>query len=184
MKKLILLFTLSGMLTSCMTNTTGNGGNDQAAANKARVQAFYDQVINAHNPAVVDSFCTAEFTDHNPDQGHSGKGLDDLKASFKSFFDAYPDLHMTTNMMIANGDTVMSMISMTGTNSGPMMGQPGTNKSVNISGSDIIVLKNGKATDRWGFFEEMKMMKQLGMIPDMPPAPDSSKMNGMKMEKK
>ena len=162
MKKLLLLFAMAGMITSCSTNTMMT---DHSAASKAGLQKFYDDVFNGHNTAALDSFCTADFVDHNPSPGHSGKGMEDVRAELKELMTAYPDLHVTTNMMIANGDTVMAMITMTGTNSGPMGGMPATNKKINISIMDCIVMKDGKATDRWGMSEEMKMMQQLGMMP-------------------
>ncbi len=175
MKKILLLFAIAGIISSCM----GPAGNDSAkkiADNKARVQNFYDKVINAHNPDMVDSFCTAEFVDHQPSPGHSGKGLDDLKGQFREFFAMFPDVHMTPNMMVGEGDTVAVVLTITGTNSGSAPGMPATNKQMNVQGSDLIVLKNGKATDRWGFAEEMKMMTQLGMMPPQPAMPDSAKM--------
>jgi len=172
MKNLIYVSLIACIFAACGPMQSVN--NMKAEANKQGVQRFYDQVINAHNPAAADSFCTAEFVDHNPAMGHSGKGMDDLKASFKDFFAAYPDVHITANMIATNGDTVMAMVTMTGTNSGTMMGHPATNKQVNIQGTDIMVLKDGKATDRWGFFEDMKMMQQLGMMPEMGKMPTDS----------
>jgi predicted ester cyclase len=54
---------------------------------------------------------------------------------------------------------------MTGTNSGAMGPMPATNKSFKINGIDIILVKDGKATDRWGVFDDMSLMTQLGTIP-------------------
>jgi predicted ester cyclase len=182
MKKIFLLFAGATVIVSCGT-PAGNSMSKKEADNKARLQRFYDEVINAHNPNMVDSFCTPEFVNHQPSPGHTGKGIDDLKADFGEFFAAFPDIHMTTNMMVANGDTVMALITITGTNTGPMgPGMPATNKQVNVQGTDIIVLKDGKATDRWGMGEEMKMMQQMGMMPEPGAAPmDSSKMGEKKM---
>jgi len=163
MKNFACLLFIAVIIYGCNTATTMGGMNTDA--NKARVQSFYDQVINAHSTDMIDSFCTADFTDHNPDPGRSGKGSDDLKASFKDFFTAYPDIHIKTNFMIAEGDTVMAHVSLTGTNSGAQGNMPATNKQVNIDGVDVIVLKDGKATERWGFFDTQKMMEQLGMMP-------------------
>ena len=87
MKNLFLLFAIAGMLTSCMNNKTTV--DNKAAMNMAKTQRFYDEVINAHNPAMVDSFCSADFTDHNPDPGKTGKGAEELKSSFKDFFAGY-----------------------------------------------------------------------------------------------
>jgi predicted ester cyclase len=179
MKKIFLLFAAAALIVSCMPN---NASNKKEADNKAKFQRFYDEVINAHNPNAVDSFCTADFTDHQPSPGHTGKGLDDLKAEFKDFFTAFPDIHMKTEMMVADGDTVMALITMTGTNSGAIgPNMPATNKQINVQGMDVIVIKDGKASDRWGFNEEGKMMQQMGMMPQQGGAPmDSSKMGGGK----
>src|SRR4051812_5235585 len=103
MKNLFLLIALAGIITSC---NNMNKTENKSAASEARLQRFYDEVINSHNPNVVDSFCTADFTDHNPSPGHTGKGLDDLKAQFREFFTGMPDVHMSVNMMAAHGDTV------------------------------------------------------------------------------
>ena len=163
MKNLLYFFVVAIIAASC--NTMDNSGSMSTDAAKTKVQAFYDQVINAHNPAAVDSFCAADFLDHNPDQGHSGKGIDDLKASFKDFFTGFPDVHVSTNFMVAEGDTVVSHVTMTGTNSGTMMGMPATNKQVKVDGVDIVVVKDGKAVERWGVFDNAKMMQDLGLMP-------------------
>jgi steroid delta-isomerase-like uncharacterized protein len=172
MKKLIYIVVIAVMAASC--NMPNNTGSMKAEANKAKTQRFYDEVINAHNVAAIDSFCSADFVDHNPDQGHTGKGIEELRSTFKEFFASFPDVHMTTNFMIAQGDTVMAYITMTGTNSGAMGNMPATNKQVSIDGIDVIAIKDGKAVERWGMFDNMKMMGELGMMPPPGAAPDSA----------
>jgi len=173
MKKLVYFFVIAVIAASC--NTMNNSGSANTDANKTRVQAFYDQVINAHNPAAIDSFCTTDFVDHNPDQGHSGKGIDDLKATFTQLFAGFPDIHITTDFMVAEGDTVVSHVTMTGTNSGAMMGMPATNKQMSVDGIDIVVVKGDKANERWGVFDNMKMMQDLGLMPQQGSMPDTTK---------
>jgi steroid delta-isomerase-like uncharacterized protein len=164
MKKILLLFSLAAFIFSC-NNSANNTMPDNSAANKAKTQQFYDAVINGHNTAMIDSFCVADFVDHNPDPGHSGKGVADLKAGFTDMLAAFPDIKVNTNFMVAKGDTVIAYVTMTGTNSGPMGTMPATNKPFSINGIDIIIIKDGKATERWGVFDTMGMMSQLGMIP-------------------
>jgi predicted ester cyclase len=172
MKKLFYMLILTGMFTSCMNP----GTKDNSAANKEKVQQFYNDVINGHNPDALANYCSADFVDHNPDPGHSGQGMDDLKASFKDFFTGYPDIHATTKFMVAHGDTVLSYVTMTGTNSGQMANMPPTNKQVNVDGIDIVIIKDGKAVERYGIFDSMKMMEQLGMMGNMGAPQDASKM--------
>jgi hypothetical protein len=49
---------------------------------------------------------------------------------------------------------------------------PATNKKVDGRGMDWTRWENGKFVERWGAFEEMKMMQQLGMMPDAAAAHD------------
>ena len=172
MKSIIYISAIALIAASC--SSSNNSGGMKASENKAKVQRFYDEVINAHNTAMVDSFCTSDFVDHNPDEGHSGKGTDDLKAGFNDFFTAFPDIKISPNFMIAQGDTVVAHVTITGTNSGMMGKMPATNKQMTIDGIDIIALKDGKATDRWGFFDMMKMMHEMGMMPPPGAMMDSS----------
>jgi steroid delta-isomerase-like uncharacterized protein len=131
--------------------------------NKALTQRFYNEVFNSHNVAGIKSYCTSDFIDHNPSPGHTGKGLDDLTAQLNEFLTALPDLHITTDIMIAEEDKVVTYLTMTGTNSGPFGNMPATNKSVKINGVDIVQIKDGKATERWGVFDDLSLMNQLGM---------------------
>jgi steroid delta-isomerase-like uncharacterized protein len=179
MKKLFYITILAGAFASC----SNPGMKNNTSANKEKVQQFYNDVINAHNPEALGTYCSADFVDHNPDPGHSGQGMEDLKSGFKDWFVGMPDVHVTTKFMIAQGDTVMSYVSMTGTNSGPMGGMPATNKQVNIDGIDVVVIKDGKAVERWGYFDNMKMMQQLGMM-NMGPQTDASKMATQEEQKK
>ena len=169
MKKVLFLMMLAFIIASC-NNSADQPTSDQTAANKEKTKQFYTEVVNAHNTAVIDSFCTKDFTDHNPSMGHSGKGSDDLKAAFAEMFAAFPDVKISPDFMVATGDTVVAYVTMTGTNSGAMGPMPATNKSVKVNGIDIVVIKDGKATDRWGLFDDNAMMTQLGVVPP----PDSS----------
>lgn len=160
MKQLILLIASTMLMASCNRQST----TDETTANKQRMQDFYDQVMNAHNPAMLDSFCTADFVDHQLDPRFP-KGIEGLRAAFTDYFTAYPDLQVITNFMMAKGDTVIAHITLKGTNTGPSMGMPPTNKQINVEGVDIVIIKDGKAAEHWGYMEEMKMMQQLGMMP-------------------
>jgi predicted ester cyclase len=176
MKNLLLLLFILGLFSSCSNMGNMNSSHNREAFNKARTQQFYDQVFNAHNLNMIDSFCVAEFVDHTPNSGHSGKGIADLKADLKDFMTAFPDIHLSTNFMVAQGDTVVAYITMTGTNSGAMgPNMPATNKKMTVSGIDIISVKGRKAVERWGFFDTQKMMDDLGMGAPPPPAAEPAK---------
>jgi predicted ester cyclase len=45
------------------------------------------------------------------------------------------------------------------------MGMPGSGKTVEIGGIDILRMVNGKAAERWGYFDDVKLMQQIGAMP-------------------
>ena len=183
MKNLIYILIIAVSIASC-NNMADQSAKKSETANKDRVAQFYEKVVNAHNVDMIDSFCTADFVNHNPSMNHAGKGSDDLKAEFKEFFAGFPDIKMTPDFMFAEGDKVAVHYIMTGTNSGSMgPNMPATGKTINIEGIDLLQIKDGKATDRWGFGDDMKMMTQLGMMPP-PGAPPAPPAEPMKMEEK
>src|SRR5258706_13066973 len=126
MKNLIYILAIAVVVASC--NMADKTASTKATAEKERMQQFYDKVINAHNADMVDSFCTADFGEHNADQGHTGKGIDDMKATFKDFFAAFPDFGMTSDLMIGEGDMVMTHVTMRGTNRVEMGKMPAIKK--------------------------------------------------------
>ncbi len=172
MKNLIYVLALALIAGSCSSGKK-NEKRERAANNMAMVQKFYDEVFNAHNPALIDSLCHPDMVDHQRDPRYP-EGNEGLKASFNDFFAGYPDVHVKSNWMIAKGDTVVVHFTMTGTNSGTMMGMPPTNKQINVDGVDIVVMKDGKATEHWGYMEESKMFTQLGLMPEPGAAPDTT----------
>lgn len=176
MKNLTYLFAIAMLIASCAPKNNGESTDNASAleANKNAFQRFVDQVINAHNVNMIDSFCHADFVNHNPDPGHSGKGIDDLKTTFTEFFTAFPDMKGTVNFMVAEGDKVVAHLNLSGTNTGPMGNMTPTNKPMSMDGIDIITIKDGKATERWGFFDNMSMMVQLGLMPAPGTVPNSA----------
>jgi predicted ester cyclase len=89
-----------------------------------------------------------------------------MKNLVTMFRAAFPDLHSTVDLLIAEGDIVVGRHATTGTHRGEFMGIPATNKQVSISEIHIVRIANGKAVEHWGNQDDMGMMQQLGLIPE------------------
>ena len=55
----------------------------------------------------------------------------------------------------------------TGTHTGEFAGIPATNKSVRLEMIDRVRTRDGKAVEHWGVSDDLGMMTQLGVIPEM-----------------
>jgi steroid delta-isomerase-like uncharacterized protein len=78
--------------------------------------------------------------------------------------EAFPDLHLTVEDMIAEGDKVVVRNTVTGTHRGEYMGLPPTGKSVTYDEIFIFRFVNGRIAETWGVVDVLSQMKQLGVI--------------------
>jgi steroid delta-isomerase-like uncharacterized protein len=92
-------------------------------------------------------------------------GAQALKEVFARLHRAFPDLHVTVEDLIAEGDKVVGRNSVTGTHRGEYMGLPPTGKSVAYSEIMIFRFVNGRIAETWGVVDVFSQLKQLGAIP-------------------
>lgn len=134
-----------------------------AGENKAVVRQLYEDLFNQKNLAALDGVTAPNFVDHDPDNPTAD--LAGARQYFRMMFAAFPDLRVTVEDMIAEGDTVVARVTVSGTHQGEFLGIPPGGKQVTITGIDILRLADGKLVEHWGQFDSLGMMQQLGVIP-------------------
>jgi steroid delta-isomerase-like uncharacterized protein len=92
-------------------------------------------------------------------------GAQALKEVFARLHRAFPDLHISVEDLIEEGDKVVGRHTVTGTHQGEYMGLPPTGKSVTYHEIFIVRFVNGLIAETWGVVDVFSQMKQLGMIP-------------------
>ncbi len=139
--------------------------NSEFERNKAVVQRYVDEIQNAHSLDALESIFAEDFVDHMASSGglYLG-GMDGLKRGYATFLNAFPDLHVTVEDMIAEGDKVVAYKTVTGTHRGTHLGIPPTGKRVQWQNVGIYCIKNGKIAEYWGLLDEMSLFRHLGAI--------------------
>src|SRR6188768_3279417 len=138
---------------------------DHAAAMKR----LYD-LINAGDIDGFGELLAEDFVEHEEMPGLE-PSKEGVKQLFHMYRAAFPDLRMEAQDIIASGDKVVARVRATGTQRGEFMGIPATGKSVDVQLIDIIRFgDDGLAHEHWGVFDALKMLQQLGAIPEGPPA--------------
>src|SRR5262245_32405157 len=92
-------------------------------------------------------------------------GAELAKILFARLLQAYPDLHITIEDLIAEGDKVVSRNTVTGTHQGEYMGIPPTGKSVTYNEVIINRFVDGRIVETWAVVDVLAQMRQLGTIP-------------------
>jgi steroid delta-isomerase-like uncharacterized protein len=152
--------------------------NSTASKNKELTLKIYKAFDNGDVNA-LDNLIAKDAIEHGempPDI--KSTGVEAVKEMCKMQKAAFPDIKTTVHTIATAGDTVMAYCISEGTNSGPFMGMPATNKRIKMEGVDIIRFQNGKAIEHWGVYDNLKMMQQLGMMSSngmMPPIPPTPK---------
>ncbi len=138
--------------------------------NKALARRLYDvfnQALRTGDVAALSTVLSADTVDHNPAPGQA-PGLEGVKQVFSQFRAAFPDLQFMVADMIAEGDKVASRITSSGTHKGDFQGLPATGKQVTLAGIDILRIAGGKVVERWGEFDNLGLLQQLGVVPPPP----------------
>jgi steroid delta-isomerase-like uncharacterized protein len=172
MKNTIYSAILCGLV---VTLVSCSGGSEQkhemtqsADQHKANVEAVYNMMSSGKTEG-IENYIAADFVDRTPPPNMQVNGPEGFKNLINMYHEGFPDSKMEILNYTEKGDLVYVHFNLKGTNSGPMMGMPATNKSVDANGVDILRFANGKCVEHWGYFEEAKYMTQLGMLPEMPP---------------
>jgi predicted ester cyclase len=136
----------------------------------------YDEVWNKGNLAVADETVHPEFTDHPPtrffDVGRTGPAA--LTEAAVNFRTAFPDFHDTPELVVAEGDMVAYLGMISGTQAGELFGFPSKGRRMRVWGVNFFRMRDGLIAERWGQFDVLSMMQQLGLAPG-PEMPEASK---------
>lgn len=139
--------------------------------NKAASRSWYLDIFNQGNLDLADAITTADYTNHNPyaPPGGFGVGPQATKNVVTLYRTAFPDIHFTVEDQIAEGDTVATRWTVSGTNTGSLNGMPPTGKQAVIGGISIDRYVDGKMAETRVCFDMLGLLQQIGVIP-MPDA--------------
>lgn len=133
--------------------------------NKALVRRLVDtfnEVWRTGNMDLIDPLFTNTFVNHTPGMPPDREGF---KLVLPAYRTAFPDLRITAEDMLAEGDKVVLRLVSRGTHQGELMGIPPTGKPITVSETHIYQIAGGKIVERWGQFDALGMLQQIGAVP-------------------
>jgi steroid delta-isomerase-like uncharacterized protein len=93
-----------------------------------------------------------------------------LRQFYDVFWHAVPDVTVTVEDMIAEGDQIAIRVRLRGTNEGEFMGMPATGKAIDLPSMGVLRFGDGEIVERWIALDQMDLLQQLGVIPAAAPA--------------
>jgi steroid delta-isomerase-like uncharacterized protein len=139
---------------------------DQKATNRATFRRFNEAVNSGDWEAIsatIDEVVEPDALIRTP-LPLRVTGAQALKEVFATLHRAFPDLHITVEDVIAEGDKVVGRNTVTGTHRGEYMGLSPTGKSISYNEIFILRFADGRIAETWGVVDVLSQMKQLGLI--------------------
>ena len=120
--------------------------------------------LNRGDIAVADETFAPECVIHITGSPDPTLSVDGFKQMVTGLLAAFPDLHFTIEDQIVAGDKVSTRWTADGTNTGPFGDVPATGRRVHVDGLILDRLENGRVVERWEQWDQMAMMRQLGLL--------------------
>lgn len=128
------------------------------------------ELISAGDVAGFGDLVADGFVDHQGGPGFAPDKEGTLDY-FRALIEAFPDLSMTVEDLVADGDKAVARVRVTGTHRGDFMGIPPTGAAGDIQLIDIMRFDaDGQVCEHWGVADMLSLMEQLGVVPTGAPA--------------
>jgi steroid delta-isomerase-like uncharacterized protein len=129
---------------------------------KAIARRAFDEILSNGRFELAEQLYAKDFVNHGI---HSDANLGEDQAALKGWHQAFPDVVVLPEKLIAEGDLVAIYWVARGANTGTGNGLPATGKKVELAGITIWRIVDGKIKEEWPVFDQLSMMKQLALFP-------------------
>lgn len=136
------------------------------AENESFIHRWFEEVWNNQSEEAIDEMFAEDGIANglNDADGNPLRGPENFKTLHRAFLSAYPDLKITIEDTISEGDKIAARCKVSGTHTGEGLGIAPTDSVVEFTGIAIVKIKDGKIVEAWNEFDFMKMYSQVGAL--------------------
>ncbi len=157
-----------------MSSDVTNGADEGATATtepgdlSEASRKLLEQTFNEGNFELVDQLVASDAVNHDPAtpvQMHALRGPEVLKRTVSMYREAFPDVRITVDDVIAADDKVVLRWHSEGTHRGDLAGLAPTGAHGSVTGISIDRWKDGKVVEAWAEWDNLGLARQLGAAP-------------------
>ncbi len=131
--------------------------------NKSLVRRYVEEVLNGGKLEVLDDMLSPHYKRYlSPTAAPLTPEVQ--KQRLAGFRAAFPDIHLTIEDLIAEGDRVAFRMTLRGTHQGTFQGIAPTDKQVIVFAFDVVHIENGRFSEHWGGPDLLTLLQQLGAV--------------------
>jgi steroid delta-isomerase-like uncharacterized protein len=134
--------------------------------NKAFIRRWFEEVWNKGREEAIDEMFGEEGVANGlvDESGQPLRGPAGFKPFFRKFREAFPNVEVVVEDVVAEGDRVAARCSVRGHHRGDALGFAATEQPVEFTGMTIVRISQGKIVEAWNSFDFMTMYQQLGVL--------------------
>jgi steroid delta-isomerase-like uncharacterized protein len=134
--------------------------------NEALLHRWFEEVWNQGRAEAIDEMFDCEGIAHGlrDEGGNELCGPEGFKPFFMNFRGSFPDLKITIEETLIDGDKVAARCTVRGIHAGEGLGFAATQQPVEFTGMTIVRVRDGKIVEAWNNFDFMAMFQQLGLL--------------------
>ena len=133
-----------------------------SAENKVLVRRWFEEVWNKGRTAAIDELLAGNAVLHG--FGPQPSTASDFKRFHTAYRNAFPDVTIHLDAMVAEGDAVAARWHGKATHRGDGLGFAATGKTVEFRGMVFARVEGGKIVEAWNLFDQLGMFQQLGIV--------------------
>ncbi len=132
-------------------------------ANKDLVRRYYEDVVNTGIVEGLEAYIAPDYV-----EVHDGMtfplGLEGARRHVLGVRATYPDLHLTVDRQIAEGEWVVTCVTMRGTHSGAWIGIKPTGKVVTVTAVNVDRVAHGRIVEHGGAANLLGPLLEIGAV--------------------
>lgn len=138
----------------------------QEQENEALIRRWVEEVWNQKRPEVIEELCAPDVRAHG--MGPNGtvlQGPGAFRGAYDAFTEAFPDVQIAIDQLVAGGDLVSCHLTCRGTHKGHSLGVPPSGRSVTFPVMTMARIREGRIIEGWNVLDLLTVMQQVEAVP-------------------
>jgi predicted ester cyclase len=131
--------------------------------NKNLVRRFYEEIVNAGDVDKLEEVIAPEYVEVHDGKRHA-IGIDGAREHVLGGRNTYPDLHLTIEKQIAEGEWVVTCLTARGTHQGAWLGIKPTGKVVSFTVVNVDRVVGGRIAEHGGAANMLGPLLEIGAV--------------------
>ncbi len=132
---------------------------------KALVRRYLYEVFANKSFGTIPEIFAREYVEHDPANEGETRGHEGVRGDLEPFVNAFSDPEIAVEDQIAEGDRVATRLTLSATHVGEFRGITATGKRIEVTGTVIHRVADGRFVEGWWNWDTLGLLQQLGAIP-------------------